>query len=142
VVDPGKIVTSGVADRKFSVVRFESFGPYREQIYGYVLYGDDADVRTTSAQLTRLGKMNLKEVLGDYDKTRLATGWSRASSPVIREVLRDGKVIALTASDDMLEVNLWEDTALSEKEKKIILHLSYNDRRRMERERESGERGK
>jgi hypothetical protein len=90
VVDPTNIVASSVAERKFNVVRFETFGPYREQIYGYVLYRDDAEVRTTSAPLARLGNMNLKEVLSDYDAYRLKTGWQRASSPVIREVFRGG----------------------------------------------------
>jgi len=129
VVDPAKITNSSIADRKFNVVRFETFGPQQEQIYGYVLYEDDADVRTNSAPLVKLGKMSPKEVLDDYDRTRRVKGWSRASSPVIREVLRGGQLIALTASDIMLDVHLWEDKAQGEKENKVIIILTYDDRR-------------
>ncbi len=129
VVDLTRIVASSIADKKFNVARFETFGPQPEQIYGYVLYEDDADVRTTGAPLAKLGKMNLKEVLDDYDRTRRATGWYRASSPVIREVFRSGSLIALTASDNMLDVHLWEDKALSNRENKVIIILTYDDRR-------------
>jgi len=134
VADPSNIVASSIADRQFNVVRFESFGPYSYQIYGYVLYGDDTDVRTISVSLAKLGKMNLKEVLGDYDAYRLKSGWQAASPPVIREWSRGGKLMALTASDNMLEVNLWEDTSASEKEKKNIVMLSYRDLRRLDRD--------
>jgi len=129
VVDPAKIINSSIADRKFNVVRFETFGPQQEQIYGYVLYEDDADVRTNSAPLVKLGKMNPREVLDDYEKTRRVKGWYRASSPVIREVLRGGSLVALTASDYMLDVHLWEDKAQGEKENKVIIILTYDDRR-------------
>jgi hypothetical protein len=129
VVDPARIAASSIADKKFNVVRFVTFGPQPEQIYGYVLYEDDSDVRTTGAPLAKLGKMNLKEVLDDYDRTRRARGWHSASSPVIREVLRGGNLIALTASDDMLDVHLWEDKALSNRENKVIIILTYDDRR-------------
>ncbi len=134
VADPSNIVASSIADQKFNVLRFESFGPYPYQVYGYVLYGDDADVRTISAPLTKLGKMDLKEVLGDYEKYRLKTGWHAASPPVIREWARGGKLTALTASDNMLEVNLWEDTGASEKEKKTVILLFYRDLRRLDRD--------
>lgn len=129
VVDPAKIINSSIADMKFNVVRFETFGPQQEQIYGYVLHQDDADVRTNSAPLARLGKMSPREVLDDYEKTRRVKGWYRASSPVIREVRRGGSLIALTASDYMLDVHLWEDKAQGEKENKIIIILTYEDRR-------------
>jgi hypothetical protein len=129
VVDPAKIINSSIADRKFNVVRFETFGPQQEQIYGYVLYEDDADVRTNSAPLVKHGKMNPREVLDDYEKTRRVKGWYRASSPVIREVLRGGSLVALTASDYMLDVHLWEDKAQGEKENKVIIILTYDDRR-------------
>jgi hypothetical protein len=134
VADPSNIVASGVADSKFNVARFESFGPYSYQIYGYVLYGDDTDVRTISIPLAKLGKMNLKEVLNDYDGYRLKTGWYPASPPVIREWVRSGKLMALTASDSMLEVNLWEDTTASEKENKTVIKLSYRDLRRLDKD--------
>jgi len=134
VADPTNIVASSIADQKFNVVRFESFGPYSYQIYGYVLYGDDADVRTISAPLAKLGKMNLKEVLGDYETYRLKTGWQAASPPVIREWAQGGKLIALTASDNMLEVNLWEDTAAGEKGKKTVVVLSYRDLRMLDKD--------
>ncbi len=110
-------------------MRFETFGPQQEQIYGYVLHEDDADVRTDSASVVRLGKMSPREVLDDYEKTRLVKGWYRASSPVIREWLRGGSLVALTASDFMLDVHLWEDKAQGEKENKTVIILNYEDRR-------------
>ncbi len=133
VVDPTRIVAGSIAEKRLNVARFETFGPQPEQIYGYILYDDDAEVRTTGAPLTKLGKMNLKEVLDDYERTRRAKGWYRASSPVIREVLRSGSLIALTASDDMLDVHLWEDKALRGKENKVVIILTYDDRRTADR---------
>ena len=134
VTDPAIILSSSIADKKWNVVRFESFGPYMYQVYGYVLYDDDVDVKTQSVPLIKLGKMTLKETLQDYDKTRLANNWYWASSPVIREVPRSGKLAALTASDNMLEVNLWEDAAASEKATKTVLILTYRDLRRLDRD--------
>lgn len=134
VVDPNEITASSIADKKWNAVRFETFGPYIDQVYGYVLYDDDVDLRTKSAPLVRLEKMTLKEALQDYDRTRLAKGWHRASSPVIREVLRSGKLVALTASDNMIEVNLWEDTEASQQVKKTVLMLSYRDLRRLDKD--------
>jgi hypothetical protein len=49
-------------------------------------------------------------------------------------VPRSGKLAALTASDNMLEVNLWEDAAASEKATKTVLILTYRDLRRLDRD--------
>jgi len=132
-VDPDRIAASDAANTKYNAIRFESFGPYMEQIYGYALYGD-AEILTDGGPVFKLGKMSMNEVLSDYEKTRLSTGWYKASPPIIREVYWNNQVFAYIVSDYMLDVGLWEDLDASKEANKLMLRLYYKDRRVLDRD--------
>ena len=131
-VDPARIVESDAANKTYNALRFESFGPYMEQIYGYLLYGEGMDVVWDGTGYFRLGKMNLKEAVADYEKNRLQKGWYAASPPIISEVFRDNKLIGYTLRDFMLDVNVWEDLEASKEANKVILRIYYQDRRKLD----------
>jgi len=131
-VEPARIVETDAANKIYNAARFESFGPYMQQIYGYFLYDEGADVVVNGTGLVKLGKMNLKEAVADYDRTRTKTGWSKASPPIIKEVFGDGKLIGYTLSDFMLDVNIWEDQKASKEANKVIYRIYYQDRRKLE----------
>ena len=137
-VDPAGIAASEAANKKYNALRFESFGPYMEQIYGYVLYGDGTEILTDGGPVFKLGTMSLNEVLSAYDKLRLSSGWYKASPPIIREVYRNNQVIGYIASDFYLDVGLWEDLDASKDTNKLMLRLYYKDRRVLDRDSGNG----
>ncbi len=132
-VDPAGIAASDAANKKYNAIRFESFGPYMEQIYGYALYGD-AEILTDGGPVFKVGMMSLNEVLGAYDKMRLNSGWYKASPPIIREVYRNNQVFGYLISDYMLDVGLWEDLEAGKTANKLMLRLYYKDRRVLDRD--------
>lgn len=132
-VDPARIAASDAANKKYNAVRFETFGPYMEQIYGYALYGD-AEILTDGGPVFKLGMMSLNEVLNDYNKMRLSSGWYKASPPIIREVYRDNQVFGYLVADFMLDAGLWEDLEASKAANKLMLRLYYKDRRVLDRD--------
>jgi hypothetical protein len=131
-VVPARAMESEAANKTYNALRFESFGPYMEQIYGYLLYGEGMDVVWDGTGYFRLGKMNLKEAVADYEKNRLQKGWYAASPPIISEVFRDNKLIGYTLRDFMLDVNVWEDLEASKEANKVILRIYYQDRRKLD----------
>ena len=131
-VDPARIMKSEGANKTYNALRFESFGPYMEQIYGYFLYSEGMDVVWDGTGYFRLGKMNLKEAIADYEKIRLQKGWYAASPPIIDEVFRDGKLIGYTLRDFMLDASVWEDLEASKEANKVILRIDYKDRRKLD----------
>ncbi len=133
-VDPGRIAGSEAADKTYNALRFESLGPNMEQIYGYILYGEGMDVVWKGTGYYRLGKMNLKEAIADYEKTRLQKGWYSASPPVIDELIRDNKLVGYTLRDIMLDVSVWEDLEASQEANKVILWIDYKDRRKLDKD--------
>ena len=144
-VDTASVLAGEAAGKKYNTLRFQSYGPYSQQIIGYVLFQDGTEIVWDTAPVSRLGKMSLREAVDDYHKTVKVNRWSRASEPIVREVVKNGQVIAYTASDIMLDVNLWEDPEAGKKEGKTVIQLVYKDRRKLEGGGEgerSGERGR
>ena len=133
-VNPARVVETDAANVNYNAARFESFGPYPEQVYGYFLYDEGADVTVNGTGLFKLGKMNLKEAVADYDRTRTRTGWTKASPPVIKEVYRDGRLIGYTLSDFMLDVAIWHDLKASQDANQVIYRIFYQDRRRLDQD--------
>ncbi|HOD37069.1 MAG TPA: hypothetical protein PLR20_15025 [Syntrophales bacterium] len=132
-VDPTRVAASDAANKKYNAIRFESFGPYMEQIYGYVLYGE-GEILTDGGPVFKEGMMSLNEVLSAYDKMRLSSGWYKASPPIIREVYRNNQVFGYLVSDYMLDVGLWEDLEASKAASRLMLRLYYKDRRVLDRD--------
>jgi hypothetical protein len=119
--DPGK--------QKLNTIRFETYGPDAEQLFGYFLYKEGIEVITGGGiPLANLGKVTLLDVMDDYAKAVKARQYSSGSNLIIRETLRDGLVVGYTASDINMDVNIWDIT--TDNDAKVVLRLVYKDMRK------------
>jgi hypothetical protein len=128
-VDSAAMMKSDAGKQKLNTVRFETFGPEAEQLYGYFLYKDGIEVITGEGiPQKRLGKLTLGEVMNDYAKAVTARQFSSGSNLIVHEVLRDGLVVGYTANDINMDVSIWDITA--DKDAKVVLRLVYRDLRK------------
>ena len=124
LIDPTRLA-SDAANQKWNTFRFDTVGPYPYQRIAYVLFSDDVTVDMWNVPYANLGKMSLREIAPDHDaylKSRMWTG----TMLTFHEFQRDGKVIAYTANELEMEVDLWEMDASGSK---VNLRLVYIDRR-------------
>ena len=130
-VDSAAMMKSDTGKQKLNTVRFETFGPEAEQLYGYFLYKEGIEVITGEGiPQKRLGKLTLGEVMDDYAKAVKARQFSSGSNLIVREVLRNGLVVGYTANDINMDVSIWDITA--DKDAKVVLRLVYRDLRKKE----------
>jgi hypothetical protein len=130
-VDTASMMKSDAGKQKLNTVRFETYGPDAEQLFGYFLYKDGIEVLTGEGiPQKRLGKLTIGEVMDDYARAVKARQFSSGSNLIVREVLRDGLVVGYTASDLNMDVNIWDIT--KEKDAKVILRLVYRDLRKQD----------
>jgi hypothetical protein len=105
-VDP-----SAFGSRPFNTMGLQTYGPNVRQLYGYVLYPDGVTVsvggRITG---TSLGKMSLADVQQDYRRVMKENMLQSGGNLILREILRNGSVVAYTATMPWLDVTTW-DTA-------------------------------
>jgi len=128
-VDSAAMMNSNAGTQKLNTVRFETFGPDAEQLFGYFLYKDGIEVITGEGiPQKRLGKLTLREVMDDYAKAVKARQFSSGSNLIVREVLREGLVVGYTANDINMDVNIWDIT--TDKDAKVVLRLVYRDLRK------------
>ncbi len=124
LIDPSRPAGSA-ADQKWNTYRFETVGPFPSQRIAYVMFNDDVTVDMWNVPYANLGKISLADVQRDHDaylRSRMWTGTMLA----FHEFKRDGKVIAYTANELQMDVDLWEISASGPK---INLRLIYIDRR-------------
>jgi hypothetical protein len=124
-LDITRALSSDAGNQKWNTYRFETAGPYPYQRIAYVLFADDVTVDMWSVPYADLGKKSLREVLEDHDaylKSRMWTGTVLG----FKVYEREGKVIAYTANELEMEVDLWEMTASGSK---VGLRMVYTDRR-------------
>jgi hypothetical protein len=124
-LDITRALSSDTGSQKWNTYRFETAGPYPYQRIAYVLFGDDVTVDMWSVPYKDLGKKSLREVLEDHDaylKSRMWVG----TVLEFREYKREGKMIAYTANELEMEVDLWEMTTSGSK---VGLRATYTDRR-------------
>jgi len=115
----------GTGNEKFNTLRFETYGGEPEnRIIGYFLYRDGIRVNSDGPQLEPIGKRSLNEVFADHERVVKAKFYSRASKPIIREILRDNSVIGYAVSDLKMEITLWDVT---KDPTNISLELRYKD---------------
>jgi hypothetical protein len=102
-VDP-----SAFGSRQFNTMGLQTFGPNIQPLYGYVLYGDGVTV-SVSGRITGtpLGRMSLADVQQDYQRV-LRDNMIQGGNLVLREVLRDGSVVAYTATMPLMNVTAWD----------------------------------
>ncbi len=123
--DTAAVMNSAAADQKWNTVRFVTAGPVTEQIYGYFLYGDGVEVRT-GYPTVNLGKRSLKEVFADYSTINRERQYTRASIPLVREVLQEGKQVGYTVADNRMQIDTWD---VGKKSGQPVLQVTYRDLR-------------
>ena len=143
-VDSAALMNSERGGKKMNTIRFETFGPDAEQLFGYFLYKDGIEVITGGGiPQANLGKLTLREVMDDHARVIRAKQYLSGSNLIVREVLRGEYIVGFTASDINMEVNIWDIT--TEKDAKVVLRLVYRDLRKkdggdMRRDRSPGGR--
>jgi hypothetical protein len=103
-VDP-----SAFGSRQFNTIGMQTYGPNDRQLYGYVLYGDGVTV-SVSGRITgtQLGKMSLTDVQQDYQKVMRDNMLTTGGNLILREIIRNGAVVAYTATMPWMNVTTWD----------------------------------
>ncbi len=103
-VDP-----SAFGSRQFNTLGLQTYGPNVRALYGYVLYGDGVTV-SVSGRITGtpIGKMTLADVQQDYQRVMHENMLTAGGNLILREVLREGSVVAYTATMPWMNVNIWD----------------------------------
>jgi hypothetical protein len=103
-VDP-----SAFGSRQFNTMSMQTFGPHVRELYGYVLYVDGVTV-SASGRITGtpIGKMTLADVQQDYQRVMKEKMLTAGGNLILREILRDGSVVAYTATMPWLDVTVWD----------------------------------
>jgi hypothetical protein len=115
--------------QKFNVVRFQTYGPEAEQIFGYFLYRDGIELVTGGGtQVVNMGKRTLSDVMADYNHVRKSMMYSSGSGLVVKEIIRRDSIAGYTAADSNIDVGIWDITPRG-KESGAILQLVCGDAR-------------
>jgi hypothetical protein len=124
-VDVARTLASDAGSQKWNTYRFLTEGPFAEQRIAYVLFNDDVTVDMWHTPFVNLGKMNLREVMDNHDAYLKERMWI-GTPMTFQEYQRGGKVIACTANEFQMEVDLWEMSAAGSK---LNIRMIYTDRR-------------
>jgi hypothetical protein len=100
-------------------------GPYAQQRIAYVMFNDDITMDMWYTPYVNLGKMSVREVLQNHDAYLREQMWT-GTALVFREYRRDGKLIAYTANEFQMDVDLWQMAAAGPK---LDIRMIYIDRR-------------
>lgn len=118
--DPGK--------QAYNAIRFQTFGPNAEQLFGYFLYKDGIEVVTGEGiPVTRMGRKTLEEITSDYYGVRRSRMETSGSNLILREVYRRDAVVGYTAADLNIDVQIWD---LTQGDGPAVLRLVYRDLRK------------
>lgn len=136
-VDTAAMMKSSAGTQKLNTVRFETYGPDAEQLFGYFLYKDGIEVITGEGiPQKRLGKLAIGEVMEDYARAARARQFTSGSNLIVREITRGDQVVGYTANDMNMDVSIWDIT--TDKDAKVVLRLVYRDLRK----KDGGERSR
>ena len=128
-VDTAAMMKSSAGTQKLNTVRFETYGPDAEQLFGYFLYKDGIEVITGEGiPQKRLGKLSIGEVMEDHARAVRARQFTSGSSLIVREIFRGDQVVGYTANDTNMDVGIWDIT--KDKDAKVVLRLVYRDLRK------------
>ncbi len=141
-VDAAALMRSEAGQQAYNTVRFATFGPKAEQLFGYFLYRDGVEVRTEEGiPFVKLGKMTLREVFADYEKIEKANMYTAGSSLNVQQYRLRGSVVGYTAADINIDVSIWD---ITEGEGPTVLRVVYKDlrqEREQQREMQTPRRG-
>ena len=124
-VDMARALAGDAGNQKWNTYRFQTVGPFEEQRIAYVLFSDDVTMNMRRTPYVDLGKMTLREVQEDHAVLLRQRMWI-GTALAFREFRRDGKVIAYTANEFQMDVDLWETAAEGPK---VEIRLNFIDRR-------------
>jgi hypothetical protein len=124
-VDMGQVLASDAGNQKWNTYRFQTVGPFAQQRIAYVMFNDDITMDMWYTPYVNLGKMSVREVLQNHDAYLKQCMWV-GTALVFQEYRRDGKLIAYTANEFRMDVDLWEMAAEGPK---LDLRMIYIDRR-------------
>lgn len=126
-VDAGALMKSDAGKQAYNTIRFSTYGPKAQQLFGYFLYKDGIDVDMGGGiPMTKLGKKTPAEVMADYGSVEKANMYSAGSMLIWREVFRGDAVAGYTAADINIDVNIWDVT---KDDGPPVLRLVYKDLR-------------
>jgi hypothetical protein len=124
-VDMARALAGDAGNQKWNTYRFQTVGPFDEQLIAYVLFSDDVTMNMQRTRYVDLGKMTLREVQEDHAALLRQRMWL-GTALVFREFRRGGNVIAYTANERQMDVDLWE---ISADGPKVEIRLNFIDRR-------------
>jgi hypothetical protein len=124
-VDMARALAGDAGNQKWNTYRFQTVGPFGEQRIAYVLFSDDVTMNMRRTPYVDLGKMTLREVQEDHAALLRQRMWI-GTALVFREFRRGGNVIAFTANEFQMDVDLWE---ISAEGPKVEIRLNFIDRR-------------
>jgi hypothetical protein len=128
-VDTAAMMKSSAGAQKLNTVRFETYGPDAEQLFGYFLYKDGIEVITGEGIPQKwLGKLTIGEAMEDYARAAKARHFTSGSNLLVREIFRGDQVVGYTANDTNMDVSIWDIT--TDKDAKVVLRLVYRDLRK------------
>ena len=133
-VDAGSLMQSDAGRQAYNTIRFATYGPKAQQLYGYFLYRDGVEVQSEQGiPFEKLGKMTLAEVMADYGKVEKAHMYSAGSMLNVQEYTRRDAVVGYTAVDLNIDVSIWD---ITQGDGPPVLRVVYKDlRQEQERER-------
>jgi hypothetical protein len=110
-VDASALMKSEEGKQAYNIIRFETYGPKAQQLFGYFLYKDGIEVDMGGGiPMKKLGKKTLAEVMADYSSVEKANMYSAGSMLIVREVFRGDAVVGYTAADMNIDVSIWDIT--------------------------------
>jgi hypothetical protein len=126
-VDAGALMKSDAGKQAYNTIRFSTYGPNAQQLFGYFLYKDGIEVDMGGGiPMMKLGKKTLAEVMADYSSVEKANMYSAGSMLIVREVFRRDAIVGYTAADINIDVNVWDVT---QGDGPPVLRLVYKDLR-------------
>jgi hypothetical protein len=126
-VDAGALMKTDAGKQAYNTIRFETYGPKAQQLFGYFLYKDGIEVDMGGGiPMTKLGKKTLSEVMADYGSAEKANMYSAGSMLIVREVFRGDAVVGYTAADINIDVSVWD---ITQGDGPPVLRLVYKDLR-------------
>ena len=126
-VDAGALMNSQAGKQAYNTIRFETYGPKAQQLFGYFLYKDGIEVDMGGGiPMKKLGKKTLAEVMADYSSVAKANMYSAGSMLIVREFFRGDAVVGYTAADINIDVSVWD---ITKGDGPPVLRLVYKDLR-------------
>ncbi len=141
-IDASTLMNSAPGREAYNTIRFATYGPQAQQLYGYFLYKDGIQVASEQGiPFERLGKMTLHQVMADYQRVQKEKMYTAGSSLNVQEYTRQGAVVGYTAVDLNIDVNIWDITQEGGPPMLRIVYKDLRQEREQQREMERPRRG-